>query len=286
MVSETTAFDPTDYTQRTRRGWDLAAPAWRQACPILEAGGRQVSHTLVELAGIGPGDRVLDLAAGYGEPALTAAHVVGPDGQVLAADLSAGMLAVARERAREAGLDNVDLIEGDAEKLDLPEAGFDAVVCRQGLQFLADVPATLARVQRALKPGGRLAAATWAGPPRVQFAAPVGAIMRELNLPPPTPGRPGLFALSDPEKLQRLVEGAGFTDVRTGTVSWPIDVESAEAWIAIVKGTARAVTSRVEEFPAEDQERAWAAATEALRPFETGGRLHLDNEAIWVSGAR
>lgn len=145
----TTTFDADRYKQQTRRDWDLAADAWRDAMDILEAGGREVSRTLVELAQVGPGDRVLDVAAGYGEPALTAARAVGADGEVVATDLSAGMLEIARERAGHAGLDNVELVEGDVETLELDEAAFDAVLCRQGLQFLTDLSGTLQRLHRA-----------------------------------------------------------------------------------------------------------------------------------------
>lgn len=282
----TTTFDADRYKQQTRRDWDLAADAWRDAMDILEAGGREVSRTLVELAQVGPGDRVLDVAAGYGEPALTAARAVGADGEVVATDLSAGMLEIARERAGHAGLDNVELVEGDVETLELDEAAFDAVLCRQGLQFLTDLSGTLQRLHRALTPGGRLAAATWSGPSEVDFARPVGAIAETLEWSLPPPGRPGLFALSDPAGLEDHLREAGFDDVRSGTVDWPIEVDSAETWIEIVRGTARAITSRIDDHPPPDRERAWSAAVAALRPLERDGRLRLDNRAIWVVGTR
>jgi SAM-dependent methyltransferase len=159
---------------------------------------------------------VLDVATGYGEPGLTAARAVAPGGHVVCTDISAEMLAVGRERAAAAGLDNLEFLELDSEELAFGEARFDAVLSRQGLQFLPDVAGVLARLHSFLKPDGRLAAAVWGPPQTVQFAAPVPVIRAELQLPPPPAGIPGPFALADTDQLVGLVEAAGFTDVETG----------------------------------------------------------------------
>ena len=166
-MTETTSFDPAQYKADLRTEWRNAAPGWRAWLEVLEAadGGQAVSRSLVELARIGPGDAVLDVAAGYGEPGLIAARAVAPGGQVVCTDISAELLAVGRERAAAAGLDNVEFLDCDAEELAFGEASFDAVLSRQGLQFLPDVAGVLARLHSFLKPGGRLAAAVW-GPPR------------------------------------------------------------------------------------------------------------------------
>jgi ubiquinone/menaquinone biosynthesis C-methylase UbiE len=160
-MTETTSFDPARYKADLRTEWRAAAPGWWAWLEVLEAedGGGVVSRTLVELARIGPGDAVLDVASGYGEPGLTAARAVAPGGRVVCTDISAEMLAVGRERAAAEGLDNLEFLEGDAEELVLEEASFDAVLSRQGLQFLPDVAGVLARLRAFLKPHGRLAAA-------------------------------------------------------------------------------------------------------------------------------
>ena len=92
----------------------------------------------MELAGVQPGSRVLDVATGYGEPALTAARAAGPEGAVVATDISAQMLAFGRERAAKAGLENVEFVESEAASLDFPEGSFDAAVSRWGLIFEPD----------------------------------------------------------------------------------------------------------------------------------------------------
>lgn len=119
------------------------------------------SDLLVELARIGPGHTVLDVATGIGEPAVTAAYKVGPTGTVIATDQATLMLAVARERVAALGLTNVEFREIDAEALDFQEPRFDAVLSRWGLMFLPNLTGALANMRRLLKPGGRLARAVW-----------------------------------------------------------------------------------------------------------------------------
>src|SRR3954454_17533570 len=119
-------IDPVDFRAAQHRNWDAAAVGWMQWSAFNDRADRHISERLVELAGVQPGSRVLDVAAGYGEPALTAARQAGPDGRVIATDISAEMLAYGRRRAAAAGLGNVEFVQSDAAGLDFPQARFDA----------------------------------------------------------------------------------------------------------------------------------------------------------------
>ena len=285
-MTGTTTFDPARYKATIRREWRDAAPGWRAWVEVLEAedGGGAVSQTLVRLARIGPGDMVLDVAAGYGEPGLTAARAAAPGGHVVCTDISGEMLAVGRERAAAEGLDNLEFIECDAEELAFEEASVDAVLSRQGLQFLPDVAEVLARLHSFLKPHGRLAAAVWGPPQAVQFAAPVPVIRAELGMPPPPSGMPGPFALADAGQLAELVKAAGFTDVETGTLTTIYRIGSPELATRWLREVAPPITSLVDGQPPEVQERVWAKVTRAWAPYTTAdGRVRLENQAVWVS---
>jgi SAM-dependent methyltransferase len=285
----TSAFDPVGYKDGAREEWGGAAAGWRAWVGVLEAAeaGQAVSRRLVELAGIGPGASVLDVAAGYGEPGLTAARVAGPGGRVVCTDISGPMLAIGRERAAAAGLGNLEFVEADAEALAFPEACFDAVLSRQGLQFLPDVGGTLTRLRSFLAPGGRLAAAVWGPPARVQFAAPVPVIRAELSLSPPPAELPGPFALGDPARLAALVEAAGFAEVATGATTVTYRFASPEQATRWLRDVAPPITALVAGQPPEVQDRVWSRATAAWAPHtDARGRVRLDNQALWVSGRR
>src|SRR3954470_6086221 len=110
--------DPAEFRAAQRSSWNNAATGWDKWQKHLLEWTGHVSDRLVELAGVEPGSRVLDVAAGLGEPALTAARKAGPDGSVVATDISPAMLAHARERASAAGVANIEFIECEASKLD------------------------------------------------------------------------------------------------------------------------------------------------------------------------
>lgn len=283
----TEQFDPVAFKDAQRSDWQVAAPGWRKWYDVLEAGGEIVTRTLIEHAGIGPGDNVLDVATGYGEPALTAARVVGPSGRVLATDIAAAMLEFGRERAAQAGLDNVEYLQADAEALSFDAESFDAVLCRQGLQFLPDVPGTLKRLYSFLKPGGRLTAAVWGPPDTVQFARPVSVIRSALDLPGPPPGRPGIFALADRHHLAQLVADAGFRDVQTGTVTAIYETASPPAFTQWTRDVAPPIANLLNGQPPEIQDQVWHKVTEAWAPLTTAdGRVTTKNQAIWVAATK
>jgi ubiquinone/menaquinone biosynthesis C-methylase UbiE len=286
-MTRTDAFDPVAFKEAQRVDWQGAARGWRNWYDVLEAGGCVVSRRLVELAGIGPGDTVLDVATGYGEPALTAALVVGPTGRVVATDIAADLLAFGRERADQAGLHNVDFLESDAEALSFGEEEFDSILSRQGLQFLPDVSGTLQRLHRFLRPGGRIACAVWGPPGNVQFARPIPLILKQLHLTAPAPGWPGIFALADADRLAQLVADAGFHDIHTGTVTAVYETPSPAQMTQWLRDVAPPIVNLLKGQPPEVQEQIWHDVTDAWSPLTTtSGSVRTENQAIWLAATK
>jgi ubiquinone/menaquinone biosynthesis C-methylase UbiE len=149
-------------------------------------------------------------AAGYGEPSPTAAQATGPEGGVVAADISAEMIAFGRERAAAAGLENIEFIESDAASLEFSEDTFDAALSRWGIIFDPDGEAAAARVRTFLRPGARMAISSWGSPDRVPFLAiPMRTAMQRLQVAPPPPGTPGPLSRPTQEALGGLLEAGG-----------------------------------------------------------------------------
>jgi SAM-dependent methyltransferase len=289
LMASPGGFDPVEFKQNIRKEWRSAAGGWRRWLDVVEApeGGQRHSAKLVALAELRPGGSVLDVGGGYGEPSLTAARVVGAQGHVVCTDISEEMLATARERAGEAGITNVEFIARDAEELDFEDETFDAVLSRATLMFLPDVAGTLRRLHGFLRPGGKLAASVWGPIAAVQFAAAFPLVAQELGLPPPPPGRPGAFALSDPERLAALVTGAGFRDVESGTVPVIFETDSPERYADFIRDVAPQLTTMLAGHPTDVQERVWGKITDAYRPFQDAdGRVRTENQAIWVMGIK
>jgi enediyne biosynthesis protein CalE5 len=205
-------IDSKQYKEEVRDGYDNAAPGWKKWWNTMEKATEGVSKRLVELAEIKPSSKVLDLATGLGEPALTAAKQVGKTGNVLAIDISSQMLSFAKQRAIGLGLqDIVEFKQGDAETIDLPPSTFDAALCRWGLMFLPNPKAGLSNIYSSLVKGAHFAAAVWATPEKVPFiSVPMNIVLKETNSPPPPPIIPGPFSMSDENNLKRVFEESGF----------------------------------------------------------------------------
>jgi ubiquinone/menaquinone biosynthesis C-methylase UbiE len=279
-------MDAIEIREQQRRQWNGAAIGWQKWSDTIDTSGAPVSERMVELAGIGPGSRVLDVAAGYGEPSLTAAERAAPDGDVVATDISAEMLAVGRERAAAAGLDNIEFVEADAASLEFADSSFDAALSRFGIIFEPDAEAAAAAIRRLLRPGGRLSVSSWARPERVPLIAiPMQTASRCLGVPPPPPGAPGPFARPTSEALRSLLEDSGFSDVEAEeqevTFEWP----SPEAFSAFARETLPPVRAMTAGHSPEAQDETWQAIAEAVRDVSApDGAVRLSNVALLAVG--
>jgi SAM-dependent methyltransferase len=221
---------------------------------------------MVELAGVEPGSRVLDVAAGYGEPSLTAAAVAGAEGRVVATDISPEMLAYGRERAAAAGLENIEFVESEAASLDFPPESFDAALSRFGIIFEPEAEAAAARVRGFLVPGSRMVISSWGPPERVPFiAVPMGTAMRTLGVDPPPPGTPGPLSRPTPEALGGLLEGGGFSDVEIEETEVSFEWESADEFVAMVKDTVPPLVALIAKHAPDDPDGAWDAILGAVK---------------------
>ena len=198
------SFDPTQFKISQRQSWDSVAQGWKTWWEPIEKGAQALSTQLVQLAEIKPGYRILDIATGIGEPAMTAAKVIGSSGHVIATDISAQMLAIAKQRAMSIGMqDIIEFKESDAENIDFPDSFFDAVLCRWGLMLLPNLDTALFKIHRSIISGRRFAAAVWSAPHKVPIISLASNIIgKELQIPAPQPGIPNPFSLADANKLE------------------------------------------------------------------------------------
>ncbi|MDP9471327.1 MAG: class I SAM-dependent methyltransferase [Chloroflexota bacterium] len=259
------------------------AEVWRRWHPYLAAGlFRPVTELIVQEAGIAPGMRVLDLAGGSGEPALTLAGLVGPTGHVTGTDFSPSMVAVAAEQARAAGITNADFEPADAEALPYPDASFDAVTCRFGVMFFPDTSRALGEIRRVLRPGVRATFTAWGPSDRnLFFAGFAGVLATFADLPSPEIGAPGAFRFAKPGALGGALREEGFADVREETrdltLTWPGPAETLRAfWLEM--------TDTLDKVPAERREEASAAVLAAFRQYEVDGRVELPAVVVVASG--
>ena len=274
-----------------RANWDGASSGWNEWWEIIEAGSRDVTERIFELAEVEADDRLLDVATGLGEPAITAAAKVGVGGYVVATDLSYDMLEFARERIRNMELTNIEFIEADIEEIGdvLPgKDEFDKVLCRWGLMFLPHLDRGLHNIMRLLKSGGRLGFSTWSVPERVPFASiAMGVLSRELKLNKPKGGYPGIFALSTKDVITKHLRHAGFTGIEVEPVDATLTLSSLDEFIRFTAEVAAPITALIVKEPPERQVELWDKIKEGFAGFvREDGSVHVVSEALVGVGVK
>jgi SAM-dependent methyltransferase len=241
---------------------------------------------LLDAAAIAGGDRVLDIGCGAGRTTRLAARRAG-EGRAMGLDLSGPMLERARASAEREGLGNVSFVQGDAQVHPFEPASFDAAVSRYGMTFFGDPVAALANIRGALRPGGRLAFICAAEAEANEWLQALAALDGILPLGGfGAPGGPGMFSLTDPDRIRSLLTAAGFTGTGVERVEaagdWGADAEDAAAFL-LDSGPGRHLLSQVTP---DAQRLARRALTEHLRPCEGGGAVWLRSTSWLVTAVR
>ena len=283
-------FDGSAFKSGQKEQWDSVADAWRKWWPTIEKGARAASTALADAIDARPGQRILDVSTGIGEPAVTLAGLVGPEGSIVATDQSAGMLAVAGERIKKEGLSNIELVEVDTEVMDLPEDEFDGAVCRWGLMFLPDLQAGLQAIRRSLKPGAKFAAAVWGTPDQVPFMSLPMAVAQQVldpGPPPPPADAPNVFSLGVDGMLQSAFKAAGFKNVVEDTLQIQFDLESPKEYSDFLRDLAPPVRAMLAGRPSDQVELFWSTVAIKAEAFvDENGKLRVPNTAPLAIGTK
>jgi SAM-dependent methyltransferase len=262
-------MDLDEYRRQSRATWQTVAAGWEERREYMWESTRAVGDWMVAHLAPLPGQTILELAAGAGDTGFEVARMLGDAGQVICTDLSSQMVEVARRRAAELEVENVDFRVLDAENMDLPDESVDGVLCRWGYMLMADPGAALAETRRVLHPGGRVAFSVWAAPERNPWVMIPGRVLVERGLlPPPEPDAPGIFAMADPARIDQLVTGAGLKAPQIEEMSVRFRFEAFdEVWdyLRKVAGPIAMALARLPEEEVAEVRTAMEAAHEPVR---------------------
>src|SRR3954470_5620256 len=278
-------FDAAQYKQATRDQWQRAAEPWHAWGPTIEIWLGEATELMLDLAGVVPGARVLDIAAGAGGQTVRAAERVGPQGTVLATDIAPAILEYAARQAREAGLTNVVTREMDGEALEVDEGGYDAVISRLGLIYLPDRARALDGIRRALRPGGRIATITSSTAARNEFfSIPVSVIRRRAGLPAPAPGQPGPFSLGAEGAIEEAYGRAGFNGIEVHRVPAPLRLATVAECMRFEQESFGALHQMLAGLAEDGRAAAWNEIESELSRFEGPGGFAAPCELIVAAG--
>lgn len=266
--------------------WDQFAAGWKKWDAELLHWHRPFGDAMIQDARLRPDYSVLDVAAGSGEPGLTAAALV-PEGEVVLTDISAGMLHVAGEKASAQGLANVRFSVCAASELPFDDGTFDAVLCRFGFTFFPELRAALQEMVRTAKPGARISAAVWgkaAGNPWASLV--LGTLAHHTELRQPPAGTPGLFRCAAPGFMARLFREAGLMDVAERSVSTDLVLDSPESYWEFMEDIATTVAMGLATADKEARSLIRSDVFQMLGRYEQQGAIRLRSTATLVAGTR
>ena len=258
-----------------RYGWDLASDTYE---PLWSAQLAPAQALMLAMAAPAPGERVLDVACGTGLASLLAAVAVGEAGSVLGVDLSQGMVDAATARASERGVRNARFARMDGERLELPDAGFDAALCALGLMYMPAPEAALGELRRVLRPRARVGLAVWGERARCGWSPVFEGVEREVA----SDVCPLFFRLGAGDALARACEQAGFEAIEVRRIAVSLDYPDGESACnaALVGGPVALAWSR---FDAPTRSRVRAGYLAAIAPWRTGAGYRMPGEFVVVA---
>jgi len=275
-------MDPDSFRAERNARWSRSSVGWGRRAGEMSHAVQAVTLWMVEAIRPRPGMTVVELACGPAEAGLLAAEMVAPDGRVLLADAVPEMVEIARRRAGERGIHNVEARVVDLEWLDFGAATADAILCRWGYMFAIDPEAAFAQARRTLRPGGRIALAVWEGPEANPFASvPARALIALGHAEPPPPDTPGMFTLSGAEAVPSLLAGAGFTEIECEPLDITYRYESLDDFWAWTCDLARPFAETVARLSPDEREAVRERIGEGLSPYEApDGSLAVPGRAV------
>jgi len=268
--------------------WSDVAPFWEKYRPIIQQMFAPVTHALVEDGLIGRGHAVLDIATGPGEPALTIASLVGPEGKVFGIDPVLGMVEAARREADRFGFKNAQFEVAPADQLPFSADTFDAAVSRFGVMFFPSPVEAVREMLRVLKPGGKLALAVWHLAEKNPFFSTLSRVIgRYVDSSPPAPNAPDPFRFANPGVLRDVLGEADALApcerVLRFTIAAPISVEDFWTLRMEMSETLRQKVSMLSMKQLTEVKRL---ALEALREYSSDHRVSFPAEVLIVRGSK
>lgn len=243
-----------------------------------------LTRALIEDAEIGPGQTVLDVAGGPGEPSLTIAQTVGPAGLVTCTDAVMEMVEAAEREAGERGLQNIRFRQCTAEALPFPDNSFDRCVSRLGAMLFPET--AFGEILRVTKPGGRVAFAVWRHSELNPFCHNVTEVMsRHVESPPADPNAPGAFRLAESGKLAGILRTAGAIDVSEHIFKFDMEapISPDEFW-TMRSAISESLRSKLAKLSEEERAQIANEVRDAVKQFFPNGQMRFPTQMLIVSG--
>ena len=272
----------------TLREWQESAPYWEKHRDTIRTMLAPLTQALIEEAGIVPGQSVLDVAGGPGEPSLTIAEIVGLAGSVMCTDAVPEMVAAAESAAERLGIRNISFRQCTADSLPFENNSFGTVISRLGAMFFPDPLCALREILRVTEPGGTISLAVWHKSELNPFANRVTEVInRYVETPPTAPDAPGAFRFAELGKLAGILSEAGASDVHERLLKFRIEapISPHEFWV-MRSEISETLRQKLAQLSVEQASCVMAEVQEAVREFFPNNQMSFPAQMIIVTGTK
>jgi SAM-dependent methyltransferase len=277
-------IDPEEERAAARERWENIAPGWESGAEAFYAGVLPVAHWMVDRLAPQPGQTILELAAGRGDVGFLAAELLHPGGTLISSDGAEAMVEVARRRAEQLGIHNVEFKPIDLEWIDAKLASVDGILCRFGYMHAVDPEHALREARRVLRPGGRMVLAVWDLPEHNPWLAALPQTAEAMGLiEPRDEGAPGAFALSAPGRITELLQDAGFDDPAVEPIDLTFRAPTVDAWWETQRAMSSSMRPVLDRLSPADHYRLRDAVEAAWAPYVAAdGTVAIPGRALGV----
>jgi len=265
-----------------KESWNKFSPGWKKWDDLTMDFLKPMGDEIIRKLKPKDGDTVLDVAAGTGEPGLTIASMI-KNGKVVITDIAEGMLEIARENAVKREIKNIETRVCDASEMPFADNTFNAVSCRMGFMFFPDMLLAAKEMFRVLKPGGRIATSVWYAPEKnFWVTATMGTINKNMELPPPPPGSPGMFRCAKNGFIADLLKQAGFRNITETEIQSKLNSGTAEVYWSFITEVAAPVVAALGKADAPTHAKIKKEVFEAIHQKYPEGKVAIDTSALII----
>lgn len=272
--------------EQQKATWNKFSPGWKKWDDLTMDFLKPMGDAIIQQLNLNDTDVVLDVAAGTGEPGLTIAALL-KNGKVVITDLADDMLVVARENAAKKGINNVEFSACDVCELPFANNTFDAISCRMGFMFFPDMLLAAKEMMRVLKPGGRISTSVWNGPDKnFWVTATMGPLNKNMELPAPPPGSPGMFRCAKDGLISDLLSQAGFKNISQKEISSKMNCRSTDVYWGFMTEVVAPVVAALSKADDATKEKIQNEVYQAVDQKFPGGNVLIDASALIIYGEK
>ncbi len=269
-----------------KQSWNKFSPGWKKWDELTMDFLRPMGDEIIRSINPNGHEKVLDIASGTGEPGLTIASMLD-GGSVMITDLAEDMLTIARENAEKRGIMNIETEVCDVCDLPFNNNSFDAISCRFGFMFFPDMQLAASEMARVLKQGGKVATSVWNVPEKnFWVTATMGTIKRNMDLPQPPPGSPGMFRCAAPGLMKQIFEKAGFKNVREQVVPTTLKAGTAENYWNMMTEIAAPFVAALSKADEPMRKKIKNEVFEQVNERYPDGKVIIEASAIVISAEK